>query len=95
LTGRTQRFAKIEGLRIALDDVEAAFAAAGAVAAVAPQGKIVLFAEDAARQAVTRMIPGLAQSLRLPSTVFVVRSLERLPLRPSGKIDYRALEHAE
>jgi len=34
----------------------------------------------------------LAERLRLHPTGFDVRPVERLPLLPSGKIDYRSLE---
>jgi hypothetical protein len=44
---------------------------------------------------VKTMAAQLAQRMRLPSTVFVTRPVDSIPLKSSGKIDYKALEMLE
>lgn len=95
LTGRTQRFAKIAGLRIALDEIEAAVGSSGSVAAVAPNDKIILYVDKSVVGDVQANVVQLAQRLRLPSTVFVTRTVDAIPLKPSGKVDYLKLERFE
>ena len=92
LTGRTQRFAKIAGLRIALDEIEASLGSSGSVAALAPKDSIVLYVHRSVAPEVKTMAAQLALRLRLPSTVFVTRPVDSIPLKASGKIDYKALE---
>jgi acyl-CoA synthetase (AMP-forming)/AMP-acid ligase II len=92
LTGRTQRFAKIAGLRISLDEVESFLGSSGSVAAVAPSEQIVLFVRPSAATAVTDRVPVLARRLQLPSAVFVTHVVEDIPFKTNGKCDYRALE---
>jgi acyl-CoA synthetase (AMP-forming)/AMP-acid ligase II len=91
LTGRTQRFAKVAGLRIGLDEIET-FLAPGCVVAIAPQDHIILCVTEPAQAAVAARLPELVLRLRLPSHVFSVRSIETIPLKVTGKIDYKALE---
>jgi acyl-coenzyme A synthetase/AMP-(fatty) acid ligase len=95
LTGRTQRFAKIAGLRIALDEIEAPLGCSGSVAALAPKDKIVLYVQKSVAPEVKTMVAQLAQRMRLPSTVFVTRAVDSIPFKSSGKIDYKALELLE
>jgi acyl-coenzyme A synthetase/AMP-(fatty) acid ligase len=95
LTGRTQRFAKIAGLRIALDEIEASLGCSGSVAALAPKDKIVLYVQKSVAPEVKTMVAQLAQRMRLPSTVFVTRAVDSIPFKSSGKIDYKALELLE
>jgi acyl-coenzyme A synthetase/AMP-(fatty) acid ligase len=95
LTGRTQRFAKIAGLRIALDEIEACLGSSGSVAALAPNDRIVLYVHKSVAPEVKSMAAQLAQRLRLPSTVFVTKPVDSIPLKSSGKIDYKALELLE
>lgn len=104
LVGRRSRFAKIHGLRIDLDEVEALLADQGPTAAVEaedalhiacawPEGARTDSAstEDQALAAWTR---DLAARLRLhPSALRLVR-VDALPLSPNGKIDYPALRRA-
>jgi acyl-CoA synthetase (AMP-forming)/AMP-acid ligase II len=95
LTGRTQRFAKIAGLRIALDEIEASLGSSGSVAALAPKDKIVLYVHKSLAPEVRTMAAQLAQRMRLPSSVFVTKPVDSIPLKSSGKIDYKALEMLE
>jgi acyl-CoA synthetase (AMP-forming)/AMP-acid ligase II len=93
LTGRRSRFAKVYGLRVNLDDVEAAFAGQGAVAAVGGEERIVVFREQAAADADAAR-RDLAERFRLHPRTFEVRDVERLPLTATGKVDYEALRGA-
>lgn len=92
LTGRTQRFAKVAGLRISLDEIEASLTCGGSVAALAPNDKIVLYVHKSAEREMKPKTAQLAQRLRLPSAVFVTRVVDSIPLKSNGKIDYKALE---
>ena len=92
LTGRTQRFAKIAGLRIALDEIESFLGASGSVAALAPNEKILLYLKPSDGPDAAERVTRLAHRLHLPSAVFVTRLVEDIPLKASGKIDYKALE---
>ena len=63
LTGRAKRFAKLHGLRIGLDEVEARFAAAGEVAAFEKGDKIPLF--TTAFAAATALVPTVAAEYKI------------------------------
>jgi acyl-CoA synthetase (AMP-forming)/AMP-acid ligase II len=96
ITGRIKRIGKVFGNRVNLDDLEQVLRAGGstlgAVAAVAAGDKVVIWlegADDATRKAAART---LSERLHLHVTGFEVRTVEALPLLPSGKIDYRSLE---
>jgi acyl-coenzyme A synthetase/AMP-(fatty) acid ligase len=90
LTGRTQRFAKIAGLRIALNEIESFLGSAASVAALASNEKILLYLK--AGPDVAERVARLAHRLHLPNAVFVTRLVEDIPLKANGKIDYKALE---
>jgi acyl-CoA synthetase (AMP-forming)/AMP-acid ligase II len=92
LTGRCKRIGKVFGVRVNLDDVEGALAPHGAVAAVAGDDRIHVFVEGA-DAAVARAVRGeLADRLDTHFSGLDVRGLDRLPLLPTGKVDYRSLE---
>lgn len=93
LTGRTKRFSKVFGVRISLDDVERMLQHRGPVAAVSGDDRIVVWAEGAAPQLCAEIRRELSTRIGLHSSGFEVRDIEQLPLLPSGKIDYRALQH--
>ncbi|HEX6470982.1 MAG TPA: AMP-binding protein [Streptosporangiaceae bacterium] len=90
LTGRTRRIGKVFGVRINLDDVERMVGEVAPLAAVCHGDKIVIWTEDAA--ACRRVPAELADRLRIHHSGFEVRAIDRLPLLPTGKIDYPALE---
>jgi long-chain acyl-CoA synthetase len=90
VTGRSARIAKVFGLRVNLDEVEAAARRFGAVAAVDAGDAVRLFVEGDAvdpREVRTH----LADLMHVNSRAFDVHGIERLPTRGSGKIDYAAL----
>jgi acyl-CoA synthetase (AMP-forming)/AMP-acid ligase II len=92
ITGRLARFAKLYGVRLSLDDVEARLnPALGRVAAVERDGKVVVHCcGEVAPAAFHAALRGLG----LPVPGFVLRRTDELPLTSSGKIDYRRLGEA-
>ncbi|MTJ83371.1 MAG: AMP-binding protein [Telmatospirillum sp.] len=91
LTGRANRFAKIAGLRINLDEVEAMAGAGVRVAAVERDGSILLFAERLEEAECRTLNHSLADRLRLSSRTLRVRAIGALPVTAKGKVDYARL----
>jgi acyl-CoA synthetase (AMP-forming)/AMP-acid ligase II len=90
LTGRAGRFAKVAGLRIALDRVEATAAAVAPALAAERDGRLLVAVEgDAAAAAAVRAL--LATALSLSPAVVETRAVTALPRLASGKPDRRAL----
>jgi acyl-coenzyme A synthetase/AMP-(fatty) acid ligase len=88
VTGRLKRIAKVNGLRVNLDEVEALVRVVGPAAALElDEERIVVYVEGPEADARTALSSGL--TLRARSVV--IRSVDRLPTTPSGKIDYAAL----
>lgn len=90
IVGRRSRFAKVFGLRVNLDDVEALLQRQGVRAAAASDDRIIAVA------VLSPADPGevagrLGAAFKLPAEVFVVSADEELPTLPSGKIDYRRI----
>jgi acyl-CoA synthetase (AMP-forming)/AMP-acid ligase II len=83
VTGRVKRIAKVYGQRINLDEVEAAVE--GPAAAVGGEDRIEVYAEGEADAR------ALAARFRLPPRALRVHAVERLPVKPSGKVDYALL----
>jgi acyl-CoA synthetase (AMP-forming)/AMP-acid ligase II len=88
VTGRLKRIAKVNGLRVNLDEVEALVRSVGPAAALGlGDDRLVVFIEggqDAARAA-------LAGRLTVRGRALVVRSVDHLPTTGAGTIDYAAL----
>jgi acyl-CoA synthetase (AMP-forming)/AMP-acid ligase II len=91
VTGRTKRIAKVYGLRVNLDEIEAAASAHGPVAVVDAGEQIVLWRAAGARIAPDELRRELARRFGLNSRAFAVRDIETLPLKASGKVDYDSL----
>ena len=91
LTGRANRIGKVFGVRVSLDDIEALVADAPA-GAVADGDRVVVFIESADTAACRESARTLAVRTRLPAPGLDVRSIEQLPRRANGKIDYSMLE---
>ncbi|WP_412539766.1 AMP-binding protein [Longispora sp. K20-0274] len=87
LKGRTKRFGKVFGVRLNLDDIEAILADLGPVAAVSGPDKVLVYSEGP----VDGIVPRLVERLKLHRTGFEAHRVDRLPLLPNGKIDYRGL----
>ena len=91
LTGRTKRIAKVFGLRVNLDEIEAAAGAHGPVAVVDGGDQIVLWRVSGAQQSAEELELDLARRFGLKSRAFAVRDVDDLPLIGRGKVDYNAL----
>jgi acyl-coenzyme A synthetase/AMP-(fatty) acid ligase len=88
VTGRLKRIAKVNGLRVNLDEVEALVAPVGPAAALELDAdRIVVYVEGAEAPARALLTAGLS----LRGRAVVIRSVDRLPTTPAGKIDYAAL----
>jgi acyl-CoA synthetase (AMP-forming)/AMP-acid ligase II len=92
ITGRIKRIGKVFGVRVNLDDVERTLAPHGPVAAVAGDDRIHVFVEGADATVARAVRSELAGWLDTHFSGLDVRGLDRLPLLPTGKVDYRALE---
>ena len=91
LTGRTKRIAKVFGLRVSLDEVEAAAGAHGLVAAVDGGDQIVLWRLAGGPLSADELAIHLARRFNLKSRAFAVHDVDELPLNARGKVDYAAL----
>ncbi|MEU6207638.1 AMP-binding protein [Micromonospora musae] len=92
LRGRLKRFGKIFGIRVNLHDIEEMVRDQGPVVAVSGPDKVVVFVEGIDEDAARAITGRLAERLKLHRSGFDVRTVERLPQLPNGKIDYRSLE---
>jgi long-chain acyl-CoA synthetase len=97
LTGRTKRIAKIYGLRVNLDEIESAACAHGPVAVIDGGEQIVLWRAEGGTIPPDELRREVAGRFGLNSRAFLVRDVDRLPLKASGKVDYDALakRHAD
>ncbi|HEX6248693.1 MAG TPA: AMP-binding protein [Nocardioidaceae bacterium] len=97
LVGRRNRFAKIFGLRIDLDQVERVYAAEGMLVACAaaesPTGErlVVAISDDAAPVDPDRVAAVAKEHIGLPPAAVAVCPLHEIPRLPNGKPDYRAV----
>jgi len=91
LGGRKDRLCKLFGLRFNLDDIEAEFRAAGAVAVIADSKGLFVFAENVSSDVVRRRANAIANALGVPMGAFHVASVAQLPRNKTGKILYSAL----
>jgi acyl-coenzyme A synthetase/AMP-(fatty) acid ligase len=94
ITGRKKRIAKVFGMRVSLDEIEAWLRAEPGelpLAALADGDRLCVYVEggDDERCAAWRQL--LAARTGLHASGFVVRGLAALPRLPSGKIDYASL----
>ncbi|RKN14902.1 long-chain fatty acid--CoA ligase [Micromonospora musae] len=92
LRGRIKRFGKIFGIRVNLHDIEEMLRDQGPVVVVSGPDKVVVFVEGIDENAARDLAGRLAERLKLHRSGFDVRTIERLPQLPNGKIDYRSLE---
>lgn len=91
ITGRTQRIGKIFGLRLNLDEVEALLQREGPLAVVSDDRRLLIYCEGEAYARVESKKQELAQSLGIHHSAICPRSLEFLPRKSNGKIDYMKL----
>lgn len=94
ITGRLKRIAKAFGYRLNLDEIEAALAGRGAVAAIAVDDRVVVYCERWEPTAITEALAHVARLTHVHPSAFQFKVIEHLPVLPNGKIDYRALGQA-
>jgi acyl-CoA synthetase (AMP-forming)/AMP-acid ligase II len=97
IIGRRNRYAKIFGLRIDLDQVERVYAAEGVLAACAaadgPTGErlVVAVADQASPVDPARVVAIAKEHIGLPPGAVVACPVSEVPRLPNGKPDYRAV----
>jgi acyl-CoA synthetase (AMP-forming)/AMP-acid ligase II len=92
ITGRLKRIAKVNGLRLNLDEVEALAARYAPAAALEADNILIVVLETVVDEALAqRARRELAQTLALPFTSLRVRCVEKLPVGSNGKLDREAL----
>jgi acyl-coenzyme A synthetase/AMP-(fatty) acid ligase len=98
LVGRLQRFAKLFGRRVSLEDVERELESAFPVHAMATEsaGRLaLLIASRGEAVEDDAVVAHVARWLAVPPGSIGVRLLSELPRTASGKKDYRAAEMVE
>jgi long-chain acyl-CoA synthetase len=91
VTGRLKRFAKVYGLRVNLDELEALVREHGPAAVVSDDERLTIFCEYGNDALFGQLRAGLAEQLQLNVNTFRFERIEALPLLASGKVDYDAL----
>ncbi|MGZ5417798.1 MAG: AMP-binding protein [Nocardioides sp.] len=93
IIGRRNRFAKVFGLRIDLDQVEQVYAGLGHVVYCADGGERLLLAVDASARPVDADLlrAEAKEHFGLPPRAVQVLALTEVPRLPTGKPDYRSI----
>ena len=89
--GREKRDAKVFGLRVNLDDIEAMVRDYGPAAAVESRERIVVFLEDVRAEQIETAKARLSSRLGISHHGLDFRIVQQLPTLANGKIDYSAL----
>lgn len=92
LSGRTKRFAKVAGLRLGLDEIEQEIGSTCPVACQDEGERIAVYHEDGSEAELKTRLKALAVTYKIPPVSFVVRRVEALPRKTSGKVDYARLK---
>jgi acyl-coenzyme A synthetase/AMP-(fatty) acid ligase len=92
IVGRSKRDAKVFGLRINMDDVEAMLKVHGPAAVVSGPDKLIAYCEFGTAAELQGLHSALSAQLRLHPSALDFRRVARLPTSGSGKIDYAKLE---
>jgi acyl-CoA synthetase (AMP-forming)/AMP-acid ligase II len=91
VTGRTARIAKVHGLRISLDEVEALARVDGPVAVIGGEDRLIVFYEGVAGDVLAARQRELSARLRIHASAISVRAIDAIPRAASGKVDYPRL----
>jgi len=91
ILGRSKRDAKLFGLRVNLDELEAFVKYKGPAAVVASSDRVVIFCEFGTETTHSEIRAALAAKLKIHHSAFVFRRVDRLPTKGTGKIDYEDL----
>ena len=92
LTGRAKRFAKIAGYRLGLDEIEQELFSVCPVACLDLGEKIAVAHEQEHEAALKARVRELAETYKIPSSSFALRTVAQIPRGASGKIDYARLK---
>ena len=92
ILGRVKRDAKVFGLRMNLDEVEAFIRPKGPAAAVAGGNGVIVFCEFGDPAQYAALVAELSTKLKIHRSAFEFRHIVRLPTRDTGKIAYEALQ---
>ena len=92
ISGRLNRYAKLSGIRLNLDELEAMLKDHGPSAAVGIEDKLVIFCEGLQETALSHCRDELARRLSIHHRLLDFRVIPKLPLKANGKIDYTLLE---
>lgn len=88
LVGRTKRIAKVFGLRVNLDEVEAHLREHGPAAAVALPDLIIGFCAFGSEESLDELSRSVARRMRLHHSALELRRVDDIPTVASGKTDY-------
>jgi len=91
LTGRSSRIAKVFGVRINLDEVEMQAGAELPLAAVDGNDQVRIFVEQATPAQLDAMRQMVLQRVQVQPSALRIESIDKLPLKDNGKVDYQAL----
>jgi acyl-coenzyme A synthetase/AMP-(fatty) acid ligase len=89
--GRSKRDAKLFGLRVNLDELEAFVKRHGPAAAVANSERVVIFCEFGTEAAHSEIRAALAAKLKIHRSAFEFRRVDKLPTKDTGKVNYEDL----
>jgi acyl-CoA synthetase (AMP-forming)/AMP-acid ligase II len=92
LVGRSKRIAKVFGLRVNLDEVEAMLREHGPVAVVGREDAIWAFCAFGNDESVAAVGDALARRLRVHRTAVHARHVEDIPATEAGKVDYQLVQ---
>jgi acyl-CoA synthetase (AMP-forming)/AMP-acid ligase II len=91
MAGRSQRDAKLFGLRINLDEVENMLRVHGPTAVVSRDEKLCIYCEYGDEESFAQYRQELARRLKVHYAAFAFERVSKLPTTTSGKIDYQSL----
>jgi acyl-coenzyme A synthetase/AMP-(fatty) acid ligase len=92
LSGRMSRIGKAFGVRANLDAIEHLVAPFTVAAAVPAGDRIRVVCETADREVLAQVVAVVTGELGLHRLGVHAEAVDRLPRRPNGKVDYRALD---
>ncbi|MGF1732231.1 AMP-binding protein [Photobacterium kasasachensis] len=90
IVGRMNRFCKLYGLRISLDEVELFLQKSGFSTVVVGNDSALLIA-TLQKHSSSAIINVLTKRYQLGTNAFIVKEMDEYPLLPSGKVDNRSL----
>jgi len=93
IIGRKHRFAKLYGQRIALDDLEKIASIHAFTIAIEGKEKAILYALKQSKEQCEIIKADVIKQTDIPPTWIEVKSIDALPHKPNGKIDYTKLRN--